>query len=266
MSGDGSATSHADSAVKGETPVLEIKNLTKQFGGLRAVGDFSMSVMAGERRGILGPNGAGKTTVYNLVCGVYPVTSGSIWLNGKDITRLPIHDRVKLGLGRTFQVTNLFQEMTVLENVLLAAHVATGERHAYFKSVGSLKQSNEKGLVELEKLGLKDAATHRVSELSYGQQRQLEVALALALAPTVLMLDEPTAGLSQVETDAMVQLIRRLPSSLAVVMIEHDLDVIFGVMEEMSVMHRGELICDGDCDFVRSDPQVTEVYIGRERD
>lgn len=266
MSDDGRAADRAASVTTNAMPVLEVKGLTKVFGGIRAVGDFSMSVGAGERRGILGPNGAGKTTVYNLVCGVYSVTSGSVWLKGKDITNLPIHDRVRLGLGRTFQVTNLFREMTVLENVLLATHVATGERHAYFRSVGSLKKSNEKALAELEQLGLEGTANHSVSELSYGQLRQLEVALALALEPTVLMLDEPTAGLSQVETDAMVQLIKRLPSSLAVVMIEHDLDVIFGVMEEMSVMHRGELICDGDCEFVRSDPQVTEVYIGQARD
>ena len=266
MSDEDRDAGQAGTAMTSEATVLEIKGLTKVFGGLRAVGDFSMSVSAGERRGILGPNGAGKTTVYNLVCGVYPVTAGSVWLKGMDITHLPIHERVRLGLGRTFQVTNLFQEMTVLENVLLATHVATGERHAYFKTVGSLKESNEKALAELEQLGLGDTAARSVSELSYGQQRQLEVALALALEPTVLMLDEPTAGLSQVETDAMVQLIKRLPSSLAVVMIEHDLDVIFGVMEEMSVMHRGELICDGDCEHVRSDPLVTEVYIGQARD
>jgi branched-chain amino acid transport system ATP-binding protein len=247
-------------------PVLEISGLTKVFGGLRAVSDFAVSVKAGERHGILGPNGAGKTTVYNLVCGVYPVTAGVIRLGDTDITHAPVHRRVRLGLGRTFQVTNLFQDMSVKENVLLATHMATGESTAYVHTVKHLRKSNDKALKTLAELGLADMAELSVSELSYGQQRQLEVALALALEPSVLMLDEPTAGLSQVETDAMVELIKRLPSSLAVVMIEHDLDVIFGVMEEMTVMHRGETICAGDCQYVRQDPLVTEVYTGETRD
>jgi len=272
MRAEVSGLDYADDRTRRDVPApsemvaLEIRDLTKEFGGLRAVDDFAMNVLVGERRGILGPNGAGKTTVYNLVCGVYPVTSGSVRLMGRDITRLPIHERVKLGLGRTFQVTNLFLEMTVLENVLLATHVATGERNAYYRSVDSLKQSREKAFAELERVGLADVAEESVSELSYGQQRQLEVALALALEPTVLMLDEPTAGLSQVETEAMVRLIEHLPRSLAVVMIEHDLDVIFAVMEKMSVMHRGRLICEGDSERVREDPLVTEIYTGESRE
>lgn len=247
-------------------PVLEITGLTKVFGGLRAVDDFSMSLKAGDRHGILGPNGAGKTTVYNLVCGVYSATSGAVVLGGTNITKAPIHRRVRLGLGRTFQVTNLFQELTVRENMLLAAQMATGDNTAYFHSLKALQKSNDRALGGLDELGLSDMADSSVSELSYGQQRQLEVALALALDPQVLMLDEPTAGLSQIETSAMVELIHRLPESLTVVMIEHDLDVIFDVMSNMTVMHRGKVICSGECDFVRQDPLVTEVYIGEARE
>lgn len=246
-----------------QTPILETLGLTKAFGGLRAVDDVSLAVGAGERHGILGPNGAGKTTVYNLVCGVYEVTSGVVRLQGRDITKASIHHRVRLGLGRTFQVTNLFQDMTVRENVLLATTMATGERRSYARLVRSLKKGGDKALEELDALGLKELADLQVSELGYGQQRQLEVALALALEPKVLMLDEPTAGLSQVETDAMVKLIKRLPPTLAMIMIEHDLDVIFQVVDQMTVMHRGKVICAGSCDFVRQDPLVTEVYIGQ---
>jgi len=244
-------------------PVLEIEGLTKTFGGLKAVDGFTMSVAPGERHGILGPNGAGKTTVYNLVCGVYDVTTGVVKVKGCDVTRTSIHKRSQLGLGRTFQITNLFQEMTVLENVLLATTMATGESRSYFRLVRSLSKATEKAEQELVDLGLADLASIPVSELSYGQQRQLEVALALALEPAVLMLDEPTAGLSQAETNAMVQLIHRLPSNLAMVMIEHDLDVIFGVVEQMTVMHRGKVICSGSCDLVRQDPTVSEVYLGQ---
>lgn len=244
-------------------PVLEVEGLTKTFGGLKAVDDFTLTVAPGERHGILGPNGAGKTTVYNLVCGVYDVSSGVVRVKGRDVTRSSIHARSRLGLGRTFQVTNLFQEMTVLENVLLATTMATGESRSYFRLVKSLSEAREKAEQELANLGLADLASVAVSELGYGQQRQLEVALALALEPAVLMLDEPTAGLSQAETNAMVHLIHRLPEDLAMVMIEHDLDVIFGVVEQMTVMHRGRVICAGTCDLVRQDPTVSEVYLGQ---
>ena len=242
--------------------VLEVEALGKSFGGLEAVKDLSMVVEEGQRHGILGPNGAGKTTLFNLICGVYPATSGRIAVCGFDVTHEPVHVRVRRGLGRTFQVTNLFQEMTALENVLLATTAATGDSRSYFRSLDSLPEARRKAEGHLEALGLGHLAGRTVDQLGYGQQRQLEVALALALGPRVLLLDEPTAGLSQVETAAMTELVRHLPDTVAVVMIEHDLDVIFNLVDTMTVMHRGRLLCAGPACDVRVDPRVTEVYLG----
>lgn len=249
----------------GMTPVLEVQGLTKRFGGLNAVKEVSFSVRPGDRHGILGANGAGKTTVFNLICGVYPVTAGTIRLAGQDITNKPVHERVRLGLGRTFQITNLFQEMTVLENVILATTMADRQYKRWFRRVDSLREPRERAERVLQQLGLEGSAYRTVSQIGYGQQRELEVALALALEPKVLLLDEFTAGLSQVETASMVELVKRLPQDLAVVIIEHDLDVIFGLVDEMTVMNRGAVICEGSCQEVRTNPLVAEVYIGQAR-
>lgn len=248
---------------KGDAPILKVSHLTKLFGGLKAVGDVSLSVRPGERHGILGANGAGKTTLFNLICGVYTATSGEVELVGRDITKEPIHRRVRLGLGRTFQITNLFQELSVLENVMLATTMAGGEYRSYLRRTDSLSRARIAAEVVLAELGLDRFAGLQVSEIGYGQQRQLEVALALALQPKVLLLDEFTAGLSQVETTAMVELVKRLPDDLAVIIIEHDLDVIFNLVETMTMMNRGQVICEGTCQEVRDNPMVAEVYIGQ---
>lgn len=246
-------------------PVLEVKGLSKRFGGINAVKNVNLTLHPGDRHGILGANGAGKTTVFNLVCGVYPVTSGTVRLVGEDVTQKPINYRVRKGLGRTFQITNLFQDMTVLENVVLATSMAERQYNRWFTRVDSLTGPREKAESVLRQLGLEKSAERTVSEIGYGQQRELEVALALALEPKVLLLDEFTAGLSQVETSSMVELVKRLPEDLAVVIIEHDLDVIFGLVNEMTVMNRGEVICEGSCQDVRNNPLVAEVYIGQQR-
>ncbi len=246
-------------------PVLEVQGLSKKFGGINAVKNVNLTLHAGDRHGILGANGAGKTTVFNLVCGVYPVTNGTVRLVGEDVTQKPINYRVRKGLGRTFQITNLFQDMTVLENVVLATSMAERQYNHWFTRVDSLAGPREKAENVLRQLGLEKSAERTVSEIGYGQQRELEVALALALEPKVLLLDEFTAGLSQVETSSMVELVKRLPEDLAVVIIEHDLDVIFGLVNEMTVMNRGEVICEGSCQDVRNNPLVAEVYIGQQR-
>lgn len=246
-------------------PVLEVRGLSKNFGGVQAVSNVNLSIRAGDRHGILGANGAGKTTVFNLVCGVYPPTSGSVVLAGEDITTRSINYRVRKGLGRTFQITNLFQEMTVLENVILATAMAEAQYNRWFTRVDTLMGSREKAEKVLQRLGLEKASYRTVAEIGYGQQRELEVALALALEPKVLLLDEFTAGLSQVETASMVELVKGLPEDLAVIIIEHDLDVIFGLVDEMTVMNRGQVICEGSCQDVRENPLVAEVYIGQKR-
>lgn len=246
-------------------PVLELEGLSKNFGGIRAVRDVSLAVRPGDRHGILGANGAGKTTLFNLVCGVYPPTRGTVRLAGEDVTRRPIHYRVRKGLGRTFQITNLFQDMTVLENVLLGTCMADRAYKRWSTPLSALVGPREKAERVLQQLGLEEEADRLVSEIGYGQQRELEVALALALEPKVLLLDEFTAGLSQVETASMIELVRRLPENLAVVIIEHDLDVIFRLVNDMTVMNRGEVICEGTSEDVRNNPLVAEVYIGQQR-
>lgn len=246
-------------------PVLEVRGLSKSFGGIRAVSNVNLTIRPGDRHGILGANGAGKTTVFNLICGVYPVTSGVVRLAGEDITRRPINYRVRRGLGRTFQITNLFQEMTVLENIILATAMAEAQYGQWFSRIDHLVGPRNKAEKVLSKMGLEKSADKAVSDIGYGQQRELEVALALALDPRVLLLDEFTAGLSQVETASMVELVKGLPEELAVVIIEHDLDVIFGLVDEMTVMNRGEVICEGSCQDVRENPLVAEVYIGQSR-
>ncbi|GAB4245827.1 MAG: ABC transporter ATP-binding protein [Thermoleophilia bacterium] len=248
--------------MSGTTPVLELQGLTKRFGGLCAVSDVDLSIAFGERHGILGPNGAGKTTLFNLICGVYPPTLGKVLLNGCDVSAAPIHERVRAGIGRTFQITNLFQEMTVLENVMLATGMVTGESRAFLRDKSALTNSLARAREHLDALGLRDLQDWRVRELGYGQQRQVELVMALALQPKVLLLDEPTAGLSPVETKSMAGFIKSLPDFQTILMIEHDLDVIFDVVDEMTVMHRGEVICEGDCDHVGRSPVVAEVYIG----
>ncbi len=249
-------------AAVGRPIVLEVEGLCKSFGGLEAVKDVSFMLEEGQRHGVLGPNGAGKTTLFNLICGVYPATSGRIEVCGFDVTGEPVHVRVRRGLGRTFQITNLFREMTALENVLLATTAETGESRSFLRPLGSLIESRRRAEEHLAALGLDHLAQHTVDRLGYGQQRQLEVALALALEPRVLLLDEPTAGLSQVETAGMTDLVRRLPATVAVVMIEHDLDVIFNLVDTMTVMHRGQMLCSGAACDVRIDPRVAEVYLG----
>jgi len=188
-----------------------------------------------------------------------------VLLAGEDVTTRSIDYRVRKGLGRTFQITNLFQEMTVLENVVLATAMAEAQHNRWFTRVDSLVSPREKAEKVLQRLRLEKTAYRTVAEIGYGQQRELEVALALALDPKVLLLDEFTAGLSQVETASMVELVKGLPEDLAVIIIEHDLDVVFGLVDEMTVMNRGQVICEGSCQDVRENPLVAEVYIGQKR-
>lgn len=243
-------------------PLLSTIGLSIQFGGLMALDSVDLAVFPGARYGILGPNGAGKTTLFNAISGFIPPTKGKILLNSKEMNKVPPHERVFNGLSRTFQITTLFPELSVLENVLMAAQVEAGRHSVFWRPADSYKEVMERVDSLLEDLKLSNLAKSTVNELGYGEQRLLEIAVALASKPTILLLDEPTAGLSAAEINSVVELIVNLPSDLTILMIEHDLDVIYDITEELSVLHFGKMIAHGPVNEIRENKRVKEVYLG----
>ena len=241
---------------------LRLDGVTKDFGGLRAVDGVALEVRPGERRALIGPNGAGKTTLFNLICGSLPVSSGSITLFGRDVTNTPAHRRATQGLARTFQITNLFPDLTVLENALLAIQAHTSSRFAMLRPVGAFADLQALARATLEAVGLAGVTDAIVRNLSHGEQRQLEIALALAGRPRLLLLDEPTAGLSPAESRLMAGLLGRLDPAITVLMIEHDMDIALELSPRVTVRHYGCVIADGSRAEVKADPQVREIYLG----
>ncbi|HEU4368259.1 MAG TPA: ABC transporter ATP-binding protein [Methylomirabilota bacterium] len=236
--------------------------MSKSFGGLRAVDGVELAVRPGERRALIGPNGAGKTTLFNLVAGALPVTSGRITLFGEDVTGMAQHRRAARGLARTYQITNLFPTLTVLQNVLLAAQALTPARFAMLRPLSRFPGLEARAREALAAVGLDDRAAATVRHLSHGEQRQLEIALALAGRPRVLLLDEPAAGLSQAEAQLMTGLLHRLDPAITLLIIEHDMDIALEVARHVTVLHYGRVIADGPREAVRSDPTVREIYLG----
>jgi branched-chain amino acid transport system ATP-binding protein len=245
------------------TPILRLEHLVRNFGGLRAVNDVSLSVEPGERRAIIGPNGAGKTTLFNLISGEIPVASGLVELDGQDVTRLAAYQRANLGVGRTFQRNNLFFGLSVFENVRLAIQHGHRISHRFFAPASNFTSVNDTALRLLEQIGLADCRHGAAGALAYGQQRALEIALALANEPKVLLLDEPTAGMSPAETDEMVELIVGLPRSLTILIIEHDMDVIFSLANKITVLHYGQVLAEGTPADIQANPQVQAIYLGQ---
>ena len=243
-------------------PALQLDGVAKIFGGLRAVDGVSLTVAPGERRALIGPNGAGKTTLFNLISGSLPVTQGGITLFGRDVTRTAPHRRAWLGLARTFQVSNLFPTLTVLENCLLAVQALTPARLAMHRALERYVDLHERARHTLDAVGLGDKATTTVRQLSHGEQRQLEIGLALAGAPRLLLLDEPTAGLSPAESRQMAQLLARLDPAMTVLIIEHDMDIALEIARQVTVLHYGRVIADGSREEIRAHPLVREIYLG----
>lgn len=241
---------------------LRTDKLTKNFGGVQAVNRVSLVVHRGERYALIGPNGAGKSTFFNLIAGELPVSSGTVIFAGKDITHYPVDACAKLGMGRTFQRNNLFLGMSVLENVRLAVQQHMGITHRWFHPVSHYADLEVRAESYLMQVGLTEEKDRKVNELAYGQQRALEIALALAVEPKILLLDEPTAGMSPSETKEMVHLIQELPRSLTMVIVEHDMDVIFTIADRISVLHHGEVIATGTPEEVRADSTVRKIYLG----
>jgi len=241
---------------------LTLADLSREFGGLRAVDGVSLEVAPGERRAIIGPNGAGKTTLFSLISGETRPSHGRISLFGRDVTRLSPHRRASLGLARTYQITNLFPRLTVLENCVLAVQALTGAKFHLHRALRRYPAFFERARAILEAVGLGDQADEVVRNLSHGEQRQLEIALALAGAPRLLLLDEPTAGLSPAESHAMTELLKKLDPAITLLVIEHDMDVAFALTDRITVLHYGKVVADGLSREVKANALVQEIYLG----
>lgn len=241
---------------------LIVEALSRNFGGVHALSDVSLTVEPGERRLIIGPNGAGKTTLFNILSGAFTASSGTVTLFGRDITHLPPYERAKMGIARTFQITNLFPRLTVLENILLALQAADQSGFDLHRRMRANHRLFAAANALLEKWNLSAIAEQPAKEISYGEQRQVDLILAMAMQPKVLLLDEPTAGLSAVEVIHVVGMVRSLPRDMTILMIEHDMDVAFDLADRITVLHQGRLIAEGDVETIRNDPQVTEIYLG----
>ena len=246
----------------GGTPVLELRELSKSFGGLHAVRNVTFQIMPGDRKAIIGPNGAGKTTLFNLITGIHPSTAGQVLLFGQDVTAWPSHKRTALGMARTFQITSLFPKLTVLDNVLLAIKGLSPSKFVMWRLLSSYRDVYDKAHALLENAGFLDRKDTEVRYLSHGEQRQLEIVLGLASEPKILLLDEPAAGLSSGESAEMAKFLLGLDPNLAILLIEHDMDVVFDVADEISVLHFGEVLETGTPEQIHNSQRVQEIYLG----
>ena len=251
-----------DARTNGGEPALELRGLSKSFGGLRAVRDVTFKIMPGDRKAIIGPNGAGKTTLFNLITGIFPATSGQVVLFGQDVTDWPSHRRTALGMARTFQITSLFPKLTVLDNVLLAIEGLRPSKFVMWRFQSSYRDLYDKAHGLLERARFLDRKDTEVRYLSHGEQRQLEIVLGLASDPKILLLDEPAAGLSSGESAEMAEFLLRLDRNLAILLIEHDMDVVFDVAHQISVLHFGEVLETGPTEQIRKSAKVQEIYLG----
>jgi branched-chain amino acid transport system ATP-binding protein len=240
---------------------LELYGVTRAFGALRAVSDVTLSVAAGERRAILGANGAGKTTLFNCITGDFPVTAGQIRFFGEDVTDLPPYERIRRGLRRTYQSSLLFRDLTVRDNVFLAVRGVASGRFSFMRA--RPRHASRLATQDLlERVRLAHLAEETVASLSHGQQRQLEIAMALAGAPRLILFDEPAAGLSPAERRELVLLLRALPAHMSYVLIEHDLDIALRVVERVTVMHNGRVLKHGTPAEIENDAEVQAIYMG----
>jgi branched-chain amino acid transport system ATP-binding protein len=242
--------------------ILSIEDLSRTFGGVRALDNVRMEVSPSERKVIIGPNGAGKTTLFHAITGVIPVSSGKVRLNGADITRLPAHRRAALGLSRTFQITSLFKKLSVLENVLLGVQALDPAKYVAFRRQSAFRLAIDRARQLIEGFGLGRLTDRSIASLAYGEQRLVEILVTLATGPRILLLDEPTAGLSPVETEVVAERIQALPREITILMIEHDLDIAFRLCNRVAVMHRGQVLIEGTPEEIRANREVGEIYVG----
>jgi ABC-type branched-subunit amino acid transport system ATPase component len=243
---------------------LEVRNLHRNFGALQVTRDVSLTLQRGARRALIGPNGAGKTTLINLITGALKPSSGSVWLNGEDITGVPQAMRARRGLARTFQINQLFRGLTVLENLCMTIGERDGECSNLWRPAGAKRSVIEEALDHLESLKLVDDALKPVRELAYGRQRLVEIAIALAQRPRVLLLDEPAAGVPSSESHLILDVVAALDPEIAILIIEHDMDVVFRFAHNITVLVAGAVFTDGTPDEIRNNAEVRAVYLGEE--
>jgi len=242
--------------------LLRVENLQKSFGSLSVTRDVTLDVSAGEKHVIIGPNGAGKTSLINQIGGQIMPDSGAVLIDGADVTRLAPERRAQLGLARTFQKNTLFQRLSVFENVRLGVQARFGSSFNLARNALTRADINARTRDVLDLLHLSALAERRVASISYGDQRQLEIAVALAGDPRILLLDEPTSGLSPVETQQLIGIIKQLPSHLGILMIEHDMEVVFSLADHITVLYYGEVLASGEPQAVAANERVREVYLG----
>ncbi len=244
--------------------ILETRNLRKEFGGLVAVADVSLTIERGAMHSIIGPNGAGKTTFFNLLSGKYAPTQGTVFYNGNDITHVPFHQRAHLGIGRSFQITNIFPNLTVLENIRLAAQALSSVNFRFWRSVTAYPEFTRRALEVVELVGLRDAAHYPASVLPHGGKRKLELGILLAPNPEVLLLDEPTAGMASEQVPELIATIDtiRKEGGRTIVMVEHNMSVVMGISDRITVMNLGSLLAEGTPAEIAANETVQRVYLG----
>ena len=246
------------------TALLETRGLGRAFGALQAVAGVSLAVELGEVRAVIGPNGAGKTTLFHLISGLLSPTAGHVLFRGEDVTALPAPARCRRGISRTFKITSIFPELSVLENVRMAVQLRGGGNFRLVGGRATLEASEERARASLDALGLIDRAAEQATTLPHGDQRLLEIAMAVAQEPALLLLDEPTQGLSPEDTVATVAVIRQVAQrqGLTILLVEHDMDVVFDLADRISVLHFGQLIAEGTPDQIRANVEVQRAYLG----
>jgi len=245
-------------------PAIELKDVSKSFGNISVIRDLNLTVAQGERHALIGPNGAGKSTTFNLITGYIAPTSGTVKLRGQEISGLPPYQINRRGLSRSFQVTNVFANMSVWENLRCAVLWTAGYRYAFWKNIDNLPEVRDRTAEILSDISLTARRDVPAGLLTYAEQRALEIGITVAGGADVILLDEPTAGMSHAETDLAVALIRRLTERRTLVIVEHDMSVVFGLADRISVLVYGHVIATGMPDEIRSDPRVKEAYLGQE--
>lgn len=244
--------------------LLSLRGLQKRFGGLAVTDDVSLDVTPGEIHAIIGPNGAGKTTLINEISGVLPVDAGQIHFDGRDITTLPLHRRARLGLARSFQITSVIPAFTALENTALAVQAGAGSSFRFFRPASTEGRLNEAAMAALDAVGLGARAMVPAGAMSHGEKRQLELAIALATEPRLLLLDEPLAGAGPEETERLIGILRSLRGRYTIVLVEHDMQAVFALADRISVLVYGRVIATGPTEMIRANPEVKRAYLGED--
>jgi branched-chain amino acid transport system ATP-binding protein len=241
---------------------LHIKDIHKDFSGLKVLTGVNFIVREKERHAVIGPNGAGKTTLFNIISGKFKASSGAILFKGRDISGKPAHAINRFGLSRSFQITNVFQELSVFDNIRSGVRSRYGLRYHFFRRPDHDREINDRTQAIVEEVGLKDVVHMPVSVLSYGQQRALEIGITLSTEPELILLDEPTAGMTREETGQAIRMIDRVTAGRTLIIIEHDMDVVFSLADTISVLHYGTILVSGKPDEIRNDQRVKDAYLG----